>query len=171
MSYTLDSAHSEISFSVRHMGFANVSGRFNEFQVDANFDDDGNAKSVIVDIQTASIHTNNNDRDTHLRSADFFEVERFPVMKFELTGIKGSRANAQVEGNLTIKGTTRPVQFTAQLSEFITDPWGKQRIAVEGFGQLNRNDWGLSWSQLLETGSLLVGREVKFRFNVQFIKN
>lgn len=170
MTYQLDSAHSELGFSVRHMGLANVSGRFDEFDIDASFDEKGNAQSVIVTIQTASIQTNNNDRDTHLRSADFFEVENYPVMRFELVSIKGSRDNAVVEGNLTIKDTTHPVQFKAELSEFITDPWGKQRIAVEGSGKLNRNDWGLTWSQLLETGSLLVGRDVKFNFSVQFVK-
>lgn len=168
MTWLIDPAHSSVEFSVRHMGIATVRGRFADFTAEAELDEGGNPKAITASIRAASIDTGVADRDAHLRSPDFLNVERFPTVKFRSTAIESLEANrARVTGDLTIRGETHPVTFTLERTDAITDPWGKRRIAGTLTGKLDRKTWGLTWNQALEFGALLVGEEVKITIDVQ----
>lgn len=170
MSLNLDKTHSSVEFSVKHMGLATVRGRFEEFDVDVTVDERGVPTRITAEIDAASITTGNDGRDQHLRSADFFDVENHPKVRFESTAITPKGDGHEVQGQLTIRGVTKPVTFQAELSEFITDPWGNSRIAAEASGKLDRTDWGLTWNQVLEAGSFLVSEEVRFTIAVQMVR-
>jgi polyisoprenoid-binding protein YceI len=163
MSWSIDSTHSTVEFSVRHLGIATVKGAFHTVSGELEVDEEDLTRSrgsVVVDV--ASIDTRDERRDTHLRSADFFDVDSFPTATFESRAIRHLGSDRyEVEGDLTIHGTTRPVVLSAELSEFITDPWGNRRAAVEVEGEINRTDFGLTWNQVLEAGRLMVGEKVK----------
>jgi polyisoprenoid-binding protein YceI len=168
--YGIDKAHSEATFQVRHL-ITKVRGRFSDFEGTIQFDEQHpELSSVNVTIQTASIDTSERDRDTHLRSADFFEVEKFPTLTFGSTVItrKGDQRFA-VTGDLTIHGVTKPVTFDATYLGKAKDPWGNERIAFEADATINRKDYGLHWNAALETGGFLVGDEVKISLSVQAI--
>lgn len=172
MQWNLDPVHSSVEFAVRHMGFATVRGRFNTFTTDIETDDNGRLKRVEAVIDPASIDTNEAQRNAHLTSADFLDVERFPEIRFVSTAIEaigGDGVRYRVTGDLTLRGSARPVSFEVEAQEPINDPYGNVRVAVEGSGKLNRKDWGLTWNQVLEAGALLVGEEVRFTVNVQAI--
>lgn len=169
MSLSLDLSHSSVEFAVRHMGIATVRGRFEKFTVQADADANGIPTHVTAEIDAASINTGNKDRDAHLRSADFFTADEFPVIKFESTNIVKRGDAVVIEGNLTIKGVTKPATFETEVSGFIKDPWGNQRVSAEASGKIKRTDWGLTWNQLLETGSLLVSEDVRFTLNIQLV--
>ena len=170
MSLSLDTSHSSVEFAVRHMGIATVRGRFENFTVQAEVDDNGQPTYVSAEIDAASINTGNKDRDAHLRSADFFTTEEFPVIKFESTNVVKRGDQIVFEGVLTIKGITKPATFQADVSDFVTDPWGNQRLMAEASGKINRTDWGLTWNQILEAGSLLVSEHVRFTMNIQLVE-
>ncbi|HRP46087.1 MAG TPA: YceI family protein [Trueperaceae bacterium] len=169
MSLSLDTSHSSVEFAVRHMGIATVRGRFEKFTVQAEVDDNGQPTYVSAEIDAASINTGNKDRDAHLRSADFFTTDEFPVIKFESTSIVKRGDQVVFEGGLTIKGITKPATFQAEVSDFVKDPWGNQRLMAEASGKINRTDWGLTWNQILEAGSLLVSEDVRFTMNIQLV--
>lgn len=169
LSAQLDHAHSSVEFSVRHMGLATVRGRFEKFSVEAEALADGIPTSVTAVIDAASITTGAEKRDEHLRSADFFDVATYPEIRFESTNIKPSGSGHLIEGNLTMRGVTRPVSFETDFSGLVTDPWGNPRAAAEASGKINRTDFGLTWNQVLEAGALLVGEEVRFNIAVQMV--
>ena len=168
-SYTIDISHSEILFQVRHL-VTKVRGRFDDFDGTITFDE-GNpaASSVSVTIQSASIDTNEKDRDTHLRSADFFDVEKFPTLTFASKSVSGSGSSYSVVGDLTIHGTTREVTLPATFLGHAKDPWGNARVGFETELTVNRKDFGLNWNAALEAGGFLVGDEVKISLSVQGI--
>lgn len=170
MSLNLDTTHSSVEFSVRHMGLATVRGRFEDFTVDAEVNEQGEPTRVKAVIDAASINTGTADRDAHLRSADFFDVENYPSITFESTAIERRGDKYVIEGDLTMRGVTKPASFEAEVSDFVKDPWGNPRLAAEATGKINRTDWGLKWNQVLEAGSLLVSEDVRFTLNVQLVK-
>lgn len=170
MKWNLDPAHSNIEFSVRHMGFATVRGRFGSFAVEVESDEQSRLSLVSATIDAASIDTGESQRDGHLRSADFLEAERFPELRFVGSSIEPlARNRYRVQGDLTIRNTTKPVAFEVEVQDPIHDPFGNVRVAAEAHGKLNRKEWGLNWNQVLEAGSLLVGEEIKFTLDVQAV--
>jgi len=170
MRWNLDPAHSSIEFSVRHMGFATVRGRFTGFTVDVESDDETRLSRVEAVIDPASIDTGVADRDAHLRSADFFDAERFPEIRFAGTTVEEvGRGRYRVSGDLSMHGSQQQASFEVDVRDPINDPFGNVRVAAEGSGKLNRKDWGLTWNQVLEAGAMLVGEDVRFTLDVQAI--
>jgi polyisoprenoid-binding protein YceI len=165
--YTLDPAHSEVTFQVRHL-ITRVSGRFSSFAGTIQFDEAAPAQSsVSVTVQTSSIDTNQADRDAHLRSDDFFSAERFPTMTFVSRSITASGGHFAVAGDLTIRDITRPVVFPVTYLGKARDPWGNEKLAFESELTINRKDFGLTWNAALETGGVLVGEDVRISLNLQ----
>lgn len=164
--WNLDTTHSEITFKVRHMMISNVKGAFNTFTAEVEAEDDTfkNAK-VSATIQTDSIDTNNADRDTHLKSADFFNVEQNPTITFESASLADD-----VTGHLTINGITKPVQLEVEFGGTNQDPWGNTKAGFTFEGKIKRSDFGLNWNAALETGGVLVSDEVKIAGELQFVK-
>ncbi|MFD1630172.1 YceI family protein [Pseudopedobacter beijingensis] len=170
MKWVLDSAHSEMVFKVKHMMISNVKGQFNNFSIDVDGDDIRNA-SVKVDITADSINTNSADRDNHLKSADFFDVEQYPEITFVSKSIvKEDEEDFVLVGDLTIKGITKEIKVDVEFGGIGKDPWGNEKAGYTVAGKINRKDWGLNWNAALETGGVLVSDEVKFSADLQFMK-
>jgi polyisoprenoid-binding protein YceI len=168
--YSVDKAHSELGFQVRHL-LTKVRGRFSDFTGTIEYDEENPERSLVtVEVQAASIDTNERDRDAHLRSADFFDVEKIPVLTFRSTGIQRNADDMfAVTGDLTIHGVTRSVSFDVSLLGKAKDPWGNERIGFEAEATVNRKDFGLTWNAALETGGFLVGDEVRITLSVQAV--
>ena len=164
----IDRSHSEVAFQVRHL-LSKVRGRFSEFGGTIQFDESNPQNSLVnVTIQAASIDTAEGDRDKHLRSADFFDVAKYPTLQFVSTSVTPRGGNMyDVEGNLTIHGVTRQVVLPASFLGTAQDPWGNTKHAFEAELTLNRKDFGLTWNTALETGGFLVGDEVKVSLSIQ----
>jgi polyisoprenoid-binding protein YceI len=168
--WVLDPAHSELTFKVKHMMIANVKGSFNNFSVEV----DGNdilTSSVLVKIDTSSIDTNNIDRDNHLKSADFFDVENNKEILFKSTSLKQKDGNEyELKGMLTIKGISKEITLDVEFGGINKDPWGNDKAGFTVEGKINRKEWGLNWNAALETGGVLVSDEVKIAAEIQFAK-
>lgn len=168
----LDPMHSEINFKVKHMMIANVTGGFTKFDVNATTEGDDFSKAKInftADIN--SINTNSEQRDGHLKSADFFDAEKFPHLKFESTSLnKKSDDEFQMNGNLTIKDVTKPVSLLVNFGGIGKDPYGNTKAGFTIEGKINRKDFGLNWNAALETGGMLVGEELKIQSEIQLAK-
>ena len=169
--YTLDITHTRIGFSARHAMVTTVRGQFGEFEGSAHLDTtDPAASSAKVNIRAASISTGQADRDAHLRSADFFDVETFPEIGFVTTSVtRADAATWTVTGDLTIKGVTHPVTIDFESTGSARDPFGNLRVGFEGATSINRKDWGLTWNAALETGGVLVSEKIKLEFDVSAI--
>jgi polyisoprenoid-binding protein YceI len=169
--YVLDVTHTRIGFSARHAMVTTVRGQFAEFEGTAHVDTaNPSASSAKVDIRAASITTGQADRDAHLRSADFFDVETFPELTFVATGVaRVDAATRTVTGDLTIKGVTNPVSIDFESTGSARDPFGNLRVGFEGSTTINRRDWGLTWNAALETGGVLVSEKIKLEFDVSAI--
>ncbi|WP_174731639.1 YceI family protein [Mesobacillus harenae] len=170
--WTIDDTHSSIEFSVKHMMIANVKGAFNDFEASVEADPaDLTTADIQFTVQLASIDTRNTDRDNHLRSADFFDVENNPTMTFKSTNIvKKDEGEYDVTGDLTINNTTKSETFAVTFEGEGKDPWGNERAGFSGTGALNRSDYGLTWNAALETGGVLVGDKVKVILQFEGIK-
>jgi len=170
--WAIDPTHSEIGFKVKHMMFTNVSGKFNAFTATIENDADHFESSKIsFSADVNSVDTNNGDRDNHLRSADFFDVEKFSTLSFVSTSVKKiNEGTFQINGDLTIKDVTAPVTLNAEYSGLMKDPWGNTKIGLSVDGKINRKDFGLTWNAALETGGVLVGEEIKLSSELQFAK-
>ncbi|MEK7256257.1 MAG: YceI family protein [Bacteroidota bacterium] len=170
--WVIDPSHSEITFRVKHLMITNVKGEFRKFNAEINAaGTDFTTASVRATIDAASIFTNEENRDTHLKSADFFDVENHPELTFEGTSFKNTGGDDyKLTGNLTIKGITNPVTFDVEFGGINKDPWGNEKAGFSLTGKINRKDWGLNWNAALETGGVLVGEEVKIGAEVQFVK-
>lgn len=166
MQWSLDPAHSQIQFSVKHMGISTVRGTFQQFTGTIE-DDTGTPKSATIDIDMASLNTGNEQRDGHLKSADFFDVENHPKASFTLTSFTRTGDAATATGELTIRGTTKPVTLTGEIGGPAKDPWGNQKVSAELETKISRKEWGLVWNVALEAGGVLVSDEVKLRIDVQ----
>jgi polyisoprenoid-binding protein YceI len=168
--YAIDKAHSEVTFQVRHL-LTKVRGSFSEFEGTIEYDaQDPERSSVSVTIQAASVDTNEKDRDTHLRSADFFDVEKVATLTFTSTRVAGKGGERfDIAGDLAIHGVTKPVTLAVTYLGKAKDPWGNERVAFEAETTINRKDFGLLWNAALETGGFLVGDDVKISLSVQAI--
>ena len=170
--WTLDPTHSEVTFKVKHLMIATVKGEFQKFNasIEAVGTDFANAR-VQATLDASSIFTNEENRDKHLRSADFFDVEQHPHLHFTGTDMKHVGGNDYtLTGDLTIKGITKPVTLEVEFGGKNTDPWGNEKLAFALNGRINRKDWGLNWNAALETGGVLVSDEVRLSAEVQFVK-
>lgn len=170
--WTIDPTHTTIGFSARHAMVAKVRGNFADFS--GTFTLDGSnpsASSAQLTAMTASIDTRNADRDAHLKSADFLDVESFPTLTFTSTSVSGTGNSFVVTGDLTIHGVTKSVPVTFELLGVSTDPWGGVRIGFEGSTEISRKDFGLVWNTALETGGVLVGDTVKIDLDVEAVKS
>ena len=171
--WNIDPVHSVAEFKVKHMMISNVKGQFTAVQGSLALDESDVTKSrVEASIDAASITTRDAQRDAHLKSADFFDVEQFPTLSFKSTQIKrASEGELTVAGDLTIHGITRKVVFTVEgPTPQAKDPWGNTRLGLSAAAKINRKDFGLNWNAALETGGILVGDEVTITLDVQFIK-
>jgi polyisoprenoid-binding protein YceI len=167
MSWKVDTAHTSIEFATRHMMVSTVRGHFNEFTAEVELDPEDLAKSwVTAEIQAASLDTREERRDTHLRSADFFDVEKFPLITYKSGKIESRGENKfLVQGELTIKGTTRPIELEVEFLGMQTSPYGFRVAGFEAIGQLSREDFGLTWNVALEAGGFMVADEVRLRLD------
>src|ERR1700687_1258328 len=171
--WNIDPVHSVAEFKVKHMMIANVKGQFPKVTGALTLDESDLTNShVEASIEAASIETRDPQRDAHLKSADFFDVEKFPTLSFKSTGITLVRdGELAVEGNLTIHGVTRKVLFSVEgPTPPAKDPWGNARVAVSATTKINRKDFGLTWNAALETGGILVGDEVTIPLDVEFLR-
>lgn len=173
--WTVDPAHSLVEFSARHMMLTTVKGRFADVKGTIEADEaDPSSSSVTLEIDAASIDTRSEQRDQHLRSADFFEVERFPAITFRSTRVEGDAKAAgdqlRVTGDLTIRDVTREFTLDVTFEGLGRDPWGGERASYSAEAKLDRRDFGLTWNQALEAGGVLVSNEIKLSFEIQAVK-
>lgn len=173
MAWVIDSAHTTIGFSARHMGLSTVRGRFTRFEGAIDYDpEDVLSSKARLEIDVASIDTGQEQRDQHLRSSDFFEVETFPKMVFVSKRIKPQGEDTYtVIGGLTIKDVTREVELTYEHAGEGIDPYGNRRVGGTLTGSISRSDWGLKWNVALETGGWLVSDKIKLEIEVQATEN
>jgi polyisoprenoid-binding protein YceI len=170
--WNIDTSHSGVHFSIRHLVIAKVRGTFDRWQGSFQFDDQNPAASkVSARIEAASIDTREERRDAHLRSADFFDVEKYPELTFESAKVeKLSDERYRVTGDLTIHGVTKEVVLDVESLGAAKDPWGNDRVAYQAQTSINRKDFGLTWNQALETGGVLVGEKVDISLDVQAVR-
>lgn len=170
-SWKLDPSHSSVEFSAKHMMFTTVKGRFGE--VDGTISVSGESPesaSVNVTMKAASIDTRTEQRDTHLRSADFLDVENYPDVTFKSTKITGSKDRFTIAGELTIRGTTKPVSLDVTYEGKGIDPWGGERLGFSADTKIDRREFGLTWNQALEAGGVLVSNDIKIHVDAQLVR-
>ena len=170
--WTVDPTHSSIDFAVKHMMFATVKGSFKAFEATIEADPaDLTTAAIAFTVDLASVDTRNDDRDNHLRSGDFFDVENYPNMTFKATDIvKTGEGKYDVTGDLTIHGVTRTETFSVEFTGQGKNPWGAEVAGFSGEGKIKRSDYGLTWNAALETGGVLVGDEVKINIEIEATK-
>lgn len=170
--YQIDPSHSTAGFSIKHMMIAKVHGGFEKMSGQLSYDPQNVAASVInVAIEASSINTREAQRDTHLKSADFFDVEKYPQITFKSKQVEAAGENLKVVGDLTIHGVTKQVTLDMEApSEEVKDPWGNVKMGVSGTTKIKRKDFGLTWNAALEAGGVLVGDDVTISLEVQFVK-
>lgn len=167
--WSVDTSHSSISFQVKHMMVSKVKGTYDQFSitVDSESIEDLTTATISIDIDVATINTKNEDRDNHLKSADFFDVEKYPSIKFQSTSITKSGDQYKITGDLTIKDMTKPVTFDVEYNGKGTNPWGVEVYGFEGETKIDREEFGLIWNTALETGGVLVGKDVKIAIEIE----
>lgn len=170
--WALDPTHSEITFKVKHLMISSVKGEFRNFNASIQSQGNDFSKATVnASILSDSVYTNNDDRDNHLKSADFFDAENHKELKFEGTSlIKLDDENYQLKGNLTIKGISKEVSLDVEFGGVNKDPWGNEKAGFALSGKINRKDFGLNWNAALETGGVLVSDDVKINGELQFVK-
>ena len=169
--WTADTAHSTIGFSVKHLGIATVRGSFGEFEGTLEIGDDLSSAKVKGSAKVDSIDTSEPQRDAHLKSADFFDAENHPELTFESTSVREIDGETfEITGDLTMHGVTKPVTLKAEVQGTETDPWGNERVGLEVTGKLDRSDWDMKFNQALGSGNLLVSDTVKLALDISAIK-
>jgi len=168
--WTIDPTHSEIGFKVKHMMFTNVKGHFDDYSAAIDFNEDLKDANLQFEAKINSINTNNADRDNHLKSADFFDIDQYPTLNFKSTKIEGNGNEYEITGDLTIKGVTKPVKLNAEFSGLMNDPWGNTKVGLNMNGKINRKDFGLTYNAALETGGVLVGEDVNLNAEIQLVE-
>jgi len=169
--WVLDPAHSELQFKVKHLMITTVTGSFNDFSAELTTDNENFEHSAIsFKAGVSSIDTGNKDRDGHLVSADFFNAEEFPSVSFESTSFKQIDGDYKLEGNLTIKGVTKPVALNVEFGGTAQDPWGNTKAGFTLSGKINRTDFGLTYNAALETGGVMLSEDVRILGELQFAK-
>ena len=170
--YTLDVSHSRLGFVARHAMVTKVRGQFGAFTGTATIDAATPSSSKVdLSIEVASIETGSADRDGHLKSADFFDVETYPTITFTSTDVTRDGDDWAITGDLTIKDVTKPVTIEFEQTGSAVDPFGNTRVGFEGATTINRKDWGLTWNAALETGGVLVSEKIKLEFDISAIKS
>ena len=168
--WNVDASHSTIGFVARHLMVSKVRGRFASFAGTLTIADDPLASKVEATADAASITTGDDNRDGHLKSADFFDVENFPTVTFASTGIDRDGSDFVLHTDLTIKGVTKPVDFELEFDGVSADPWGGTRVGFTAKAEINRKDWGLEWNVALEAGGVVVGEKVKIELEIEAIR-
>jgi len=170
--WKIDTAHSEIQFKVKHLMITTVTGHFRKFDLDVDTDnnDFATAKRIEFTANIDSIDTNNSQRDTHLKSADFFNAEEYSKLKFVGAKYESNGDEAKLYGELTIKNITRPVVLNVEHGGIVNDPWGQTKAGFTINGKISRKDFGLTWNAVTEAGQVVVGDEIKIHAEVQLVK-
>ena len=167
--WNLDPTHSEVSFSVKHLMISKVRGFFEKFDVTVVTHEDPNLNTVEAVIDVASVNTNQADRDNHLRTSDFFKTDEFPTMNFRSTALHADGDDFTVEGDLTLRGVTKPVTLKGELGGIITDPYGLTRAGATATTTINRQDFGVSWNAAIEAGGMTLGDNVKIEIDIEVV--
>ncbi|MER2113892.1 MAG: YceI family protein [Solibacillus isronensis] len=167
--WQIDQAHSTIGFEVKHMMVSKVKGQFTNYSADVEVDnlEDLTSAQIDITIDTTSINTSNEDRDNHLKSAEFFDIEQFPDIKFKSTNITKDGDDYKVSGDLTIKDVTKPAVFDVEYGGKGTNPWGVEVYGFEAETKIDREEFGLTWNAALETGGVLVGKDIKVKVELE----
>ena len=170
--WVLDPTHSELGFKIKHLMISNVSGSFKNFNAEVETEDeDFSTAEISLTAEMASISTNNEQRDAHLRTSDFFEVEKFPELHFKSTKVEKIDSDSfALHGDLTLKGVTKPVKLSVEYNGVTKDPWGGERAGFVITGKIKRTDWGVNFNGVLETGGVMLGEEVKINSEIQLVK-
>jgi polyisoprenoid-binding protein YceI len=170
--WLLDPMHSELQFKIKHLMISNVSGAFKKFSAEVETEDeDFSSAKINLAAQMDSISTNNEQRDAHLRNSDFFEVEKYPELKFKSTKVEKVDSDTfMLHGELTMKGVTKPVKLNVEFNGATKDPWGGERAGFVITGKINRADWGINFNSVLETGGVVLGEEVKINSEIELVK-
>jgi polyisoprenoid-binding protein YceI len=170
--WVLDSTHSELGFKIKHLMITNVSGSIKNFQAEVITEgDDFSTAQINLTADMASISTNNEQRDAHLRNSDFFEVEKYPELTFKSNRVEKTGSDEfTLYGELTIKGITKSVKLNVEYNGVAKDPWGGERAGFVITGKINRSEWGINFNGVLETGGLMLGEEVKINSEIQLVK-
>lgn len=170
--WLLDPTHSELGFKIKHLMISNVSGTFKNFTAEVETDgEDFRTAQINLTAEVASISTNNEQRDAHLRNSDFFEVENYPELRFSSTQVEDIDDDTFIlYGELTLKGVTNPVKLNVEFNGVTKDPWGGERAGFVITGKINRSKWGLNFNAALETGGVVLGDEVKIMSEIQLVK-
>ena len=169
--WTIDPTHTRIGFVARHMMVTKVRGSFSEFSAEVEIAEHPFESKLSAEVQMASIDTGSADRDGHLRTNDFFDIEQYPTMQLVATGFEGSGDSYVMHADLTIKGVTKPVAFEIEFDGVGQDPWGVTRAGFTATTTINRKDWGVEWNAPLETGGVLVGEKIQIELDVQLVKS
>lgn len=170
--WVLDPTHSELLFKVKHLMITNVKGEFRKFNAEATTQgEDFSTAQITVSIDASSVFTNNDDRDNHLKSADFFEVEKYGELTFASSSLtKNGDDEYKLSGLLTIRGVSKPVELEVEFGGINKDPWGNMKAGFSLNGKISRKEWGLNWNAALETGGVLVSDEVRLSAEIQMVK-
>ena len=169
--WKLDPTHSTVEFSAKHLMITTVKGRIVDIEgtIYTN-ENDPKSSSVEATLKTASIDTRTDQRDQHLRSADFLNVEQYPEIKFKSTRIEGGKQEFKLTGDLTIRDVTRPITLDVTFEGQTKDPWGGERVGFSASGKIDRREFGLTWNQLLEAGGVAIGNEIKLSLDIQAVR-
>ena len=165
--WVIDPTHTEVGFSVRHLMIAKVKGKFEKFEATIVTAENPLESTVTAKAEVVSVNTNDANRDGHLRTGDFFEAEQFPYIEFVSTGVRVDGDDFKVDGDLTIKGTTRRVTFDFEFSGFQADPWGNYKAGATASTKIKREDFGLTYNAALEGGGVLIGSEVTITLEIE----
>jgi polyisoprenoid-binding protein YceI len=168
--WQIDPGHAEVAFVGRHFGLTKVRGRFTGVDGAVTIADDPTASTVAVTIDMRSVASGDESRDEHLRSGDFFDVEHHPTATYRSAAVTVDGTSGTVDGELTIKGITRPLRLQVDYLGHAADPWGNDRAVFSATARLNREDWGLTWNMLLDAGGLLVSKEITLEIEVELIR-
>ena len=166
--WVLDPSHSEVTFTVRHMMISKVRGTFGMKSATLVATENPFDATVEASVDVTSVDTKDEGRDQHLRSAEFFDIENYPTMDFRSTGVRVEDGDFLVDGELTIRGVSKPATFSIDFGGFGTDPWGNYKAGATAKTVINREDFGLTWNAALETGGVLVGKDVTIELDLQF---
>ncbi len=172
MTWQIDSAHSHIYFTARHMMISKVRGQFESFSGEVNYDEENPTRTTVdIQIDAASLNTKEAQRDGHLKSPDFLDVANYPVVRFQSTKVEQTGADSgKLYGNLTIRDITKPVVLDVEYAGQAQSPWGNISAGFSGSTTINRKDWGLNWNQALETGGVLVGDKIQIEIELELVK-
>ena len=168
--WNIDKAHSTVGFMARHLMITKVRGRFTDFTGSITVADDPQKSSVEATVQVASVSTGDANRDGHLKTGDFFDLEKYPTMLFASTAITAKGGDYALTGNLTIKDVTKPVTFELEFDGVSPDPWGGTRASFTATADINRSDWGVEFNMVLETGGLVISDKIQLTLDIQAVR-